>query len=656
MFTPFSASPDRPGLGSGVTAALIVATTALAVPLLLVILSLIRGNEWIAGPVADGTYAARTRAWFHARGLFPAEAEAQTMRSFSWTGTDGAFVVPLLDRTRAHQIRVKVRGASPGPGRSSQELAVSVDGLLVEKAVLTGGPQDFIIPIAPARRSRADVGFKLSHGFVPGDHDSRELGMIVDDIAIASTDGWLRVPARAWLASALAGALLGLVIAVTGGPFAWMLAAAFIAAAASAWLLNLDAAFLGDSYVWQLVRFDVGLLAVALLFAADGRLWKGSAGSAARVALTAVLVVLALRTAVFLHPSVTKGDGFFQVHRAELVHAGQYFFTSLTPRPFYEFPYAPGLYVAAMPLWTYFPSEADRLILLRTIALVVDAAAALALFVVARRFWGPHSAAIAAAVYQLVPVGLHTMCTANLTNVFGQGLFGIALLAACSSVCRMHNAAWAFAVALLLAAAFMSHFSTLSTGVPIAMAVVAGLATRADSRRAALWMAAALAVALALSYAIYYSHFHEVYARTASRILASEGQQEARSMVAPVSVKIERFIHAIRYDYYGVPLVAGGLVGIVALGVRRASDGWTRALGGWLLVVAGFFVLGILSPIEMRASLSSQPVVAALFGLGASVLWSRGAPGRLAAVALVIAVVVRGVADWLGCLGQFASR
>lgn len=655
MFTPHSAPPDHRGLGSGVKAGLIVTIAALALPGVVVILSLIRGNEWIAGPVADGTYTARTRAWFHARGLFPAEAE-QTMRSFSWTGTDGAFVVPLIDRTRPHRMRLSVRGASPGPGRPAQELAVSVDGLLVEKAVLTGEPQDFVIPIAPARRSRADVGFKLSHGFVPGDHDPRELGMIVDDIAIASTDGWLRVPARALLASALAGALLGLVIALIGGPFAWMLVVAISAAAASAWLVNLDAAFLGDSYVWQVVRFDLGILASALLFTAARRLRKSSVNSATRVALTAVVVVLALRTAVFLHPSVMKGDGFFQVHRADLVHAGQYFFTSLTPRPFYEFPYAPGLYVAAMPFWTSFPSESDRLILLRAIALIVDAVAALALFAVVRRFWGPHPAIVAAAIYQLVPVGLHTICAANLTNVFGQGLFGIALLVGCWAVGRTRDVVWAIAVALLLASGFMSHFSTLSTGVPIVLAVALGLSTRAESRRAALWMAAALAVALALSYAIYYSRFHEVYATTLSRILASEKPQEARSMVAPVSVKIERFIHAIRYDYYGAPLVAGGLVGIVVLGARKANDVWTRALAGWLTVVAGFFVLGIVSPIEMRASLSAQPVVVALFGLGASVLWSRGAAGMIAAVILVGAVVGRGLVDWLLCLGQVASR
>jgi hypothetical protein len=655
MFTRHLASPDRPGLGSGLKAILTITTAALAVPVVLVLLSLGRGNAWISGPAADGGYPARTRAWFDARGLFPAEFDAQSSRSFSWSRTDGAFVISLLDRRRPHQVRLKVRGASRGQGRPSQELALSVDGLLVDRAVLTGHAQTLVVSIPPARRSRAEVGFRLSHGVVPGAHDSRELGMIVDEVALSSADGWIRVPRRAGLAAVLAGAILGLIVALFGGPPAWMLATSFTAGAGTAWLLNLDAAFLGDDYVWRLVRFDLGLAAVALMFAGAARIRNASIESSARVAVTAVLIVLALRTAVFLHPSATKGDGFFQVHRAQLVHAGQYFFTSLTPRPFFEFPYAPGLYVVAMPLWAYSPTETDRLILLRTTALVTDAVAALALFLVVRRFWGPGPAILAAALCQLVPVGLHTACTANLTNVFGQSLFAVALLLACWSLDRLHQALWAGGLALLLAAAFMSHFSTLATGVPIVLAVVLGWWTRAESRRGAAWMAAALAVALTLSYVVYYSHFHEVYARTLSRILDTDGQAQARSMVAPVSVKMARFVRALRYDYYGAPLLAGGLLGLAALAARRTSDAWTRALAGWLAIVIGFFVLGIVSPIEMRAALSAQPVVAALFGLGAGALWVRGTPGRIAAVILVGAAAARGVLDWLGCLGRVVS-
>jgi hypothetical protein len=120
-------------------------------------------------------------------------------------------------------------------------------------------------------------------------------------------------------------------------------------------------------------------------------------------------------------------------------------------------------------------------------------------------------------------------------------------------------------------------------------------------------------------------------------------------------VKVGRFIRALRYEFYGLPLLAGGIVGVVVLGARRASDAWMRALAGWLAVVIAFFVLGLVSPVEMRAALSAQPVVAALFGFGTAALWSRGALGKIAALVLGGAVAGRGLLDWLGCLGQVVS-
>ena len=83
-------------------------------------------------------------------------------------------------------------------------------------------------------------------------------------------------------------------------------------------------------------------------------------------------------------------------------------------------------------------------------------------------------------------------------------------------------------------------------------------------------------------------------------------------------------------------------------------DALTLVVGGWLLVVAGFLALGVFTPIEMRAALAGQPVVAALLGLCAAALWQNGWLGRPVAVLLVGAVVYRGCADWLLCLGLLA--
>ena len=56
------------------------------------------------------------------------------------------------------------------------------------------------------------------------------------------------------------------------------------------------------------------------------------------------------------HPLIVVGDGIFQVHRAQVVHGGQYYFTSVTPKPFFEFPYPVALYVFAQPFWSWFPA------------------------------------------------------------------------------------------------------------------------------------------------------------------------------------------------------------------------------------------------------------------------------------------------------------
>ena len=122
-------------------------------------------------------------------------------------------------------------------------------------------------------------------------------------------------------------------------------------------------------------------------------------------------------------------------------------------------------------------------------------------------------------------------------------------------------------------------------------------------------------------------------------------------MVAPVSVKLGRFIHAVRAEYLGLPLLGAALAGAAVAAARRWRDALTLVMAAWLLVVAGFLALGVFTPIEMRAALAGQPVVAALMGLCAAALWRSPRLGRPVAVLLVAAVVWRGGADWLLCLG-----
>jgi hypothetical protein len=662
MSTDPEASPAAPPHPVSARQSIFVrAAAAMLASALAMLAALSAGNAWrgaspVDGPVSEGGWTGRTRAWFTARGVYPSELDAASSRSFTWTHGDGFIRIPVLDRRAAHTVRLDVRGIGAAPGRPPQQLTLSVDGVVVQQAELSGRRQTFEVGIPASPAKSALVGFALSATFVPGPQDRRQLGMIIDGLALSAPSS-LRPPARA-LWPALAAALaLGLALGLVSGSLWWALALAVAGGLGQGMLLGLDAAFLGDVYVWRLWRIDLAALAcacIALVLSLQrvGWLGRGWLDRGWRIALPAVLVLCAIRIAVFSHPFATIGDSIFHVHRAELVQRGSYFFTSVTPRPFFEFPYAPGLYVAASPLWTSFPSQAEHVMLLRTLGLVVDALAALAVFAAVRRYWGLGAGAVAATIFQLVPIGLHTFCTANLTNAFSQSLFAAALMLWVWSLSRPWAPAAAALFSALLAAAFLSHFSTLSTGVPIVLAVgVALLAARGPERSRWTWTLASLLLALLVSYAIYYSHFHEVYAKTLERVMAREGAEASRSMVAPVSVKLARFVHAVRAEYFGLPLLGGALAGVAVALSRRSRDALTLVVGGWLLVVAGFLALGVFTPIEMRAALAGQPVVAALLGLCAAALWQSPWFGRPAAVLLVGAVVYRGCADWLLCLG-----
>jgi hypothetical protein len=68
-------------------------------------------------------------------------------------------------------------------------------------------------------------------------------------------------------------------------------------------------------------------------------------------------------------------------------------------------------------------------------------------------------------------------------------------------------------------------------------------------------------------------------------------------------------------------------------------------------VVLAFWLLGTVSPVEMRASLAAQPLAAMLVAVALAAAASHGAWGRAVAAAVVVTIVLHAVSDWCGCLG-----
>jgi hypothetical protein len=188
-------------------------------------------------------------------------------------------------------------------------------------------------------------------------------------------------------------------------------------------------------------------------------------------------------------------------------------------------------------------------------------------------------------------------------------------------------------------------------GVPIVGLTAIGLVLlgRGVSRRLGVWVLAAGVGAAAVSYVVYYSHFHDVYAKTLERVAAREGEAPSRSMVAPVSVKAGRMLGETR-ALFGVPVLICAAGGLVWLWRRRAREGLTLVLSSWVAVWAGFTALAVFTAIEMRAPLAVAPPMLALAAFGIGGIAGRSRTGTLVAAGIALAIAWGGLRLWMSCL------
>ena len=531
-----------------------------------------------------------------------------------------------------------------------------MDGIAGRPTRLTNEPTRLAVDLPTGGRDSAQIAIHVSDVFTPGPRDRRSLGMVVEQIALMPAGGVSSGgpgTAALWSAAAVGGAA-GLAIALCGPPLWVAIVAAAFTGGAFGWLLAFDLAAFG-TYINRLATLSTGLVAAGAAVAIVARMrrqpavpwgWTTAAGL--------LLAGTAVKLAVSLHPQMMVGDGIFHVHRAQLVEAGRYFFTSTTPAPYFEFPYAIGLYVAAMPFWSWLPTDLERVALLRVISAVADLAVGLLIWGLARRFWHDDRAGVlAAAFYPFIRIGTQTVGGANLTNLFAQGVFGLGLAWLILRSDREQRAVTVIVGVLLLTAGFLSHFSTASVGGPLAVAVA--IAMRAGNsavvKQSAIWMLLALALAAGTSWVTYYSRFMPVYRQTLSRVGSGEGSGQARSMVRPASEKAWASLRILR-ENFGVPLLLLSLAGAVLVARTRSRDPLTLALAAWLAVTGGFAVLGVVTPIEMRANLAAEPLVAILGATTLSAIAARfGTAGRIVVYALAIAVIVDGLVPYATCLG-----
>jgi hypothetical protein len=495
------------------------------------------------------------------------------------------------------------------------------------------------------------VAIDVSSTFVPGPKDRRALGVVVENVTIEPVDaGWRPTARVTWLLALSTMASVAVAIAC-GFTVPWTIVAGAVVGAAGTWLLVLDGAFLG-SYIDRLVRIAAGTAAAGLAIMLARLRWPHpSAAPEWSTAIGVTVLAAALKIAFFGHPNVALADSIFQVHRAQYVEAGRYFFTSVTPRPFFEFPYAIALYVAAMPLWDLFPSELDRVRLLRGLSIAADSLVAVAMYFALRCAWNQRAIALAfVALWPFARSPLSALCTANLTNLFGQGIFGAAMGLVGWMAVTGHVSTLALGgLTVLLSVAFLSHFSTVSVGVPLAGLVgVMLLGVGGGRRRLGVWVLAAVFAAAAVSYVAYYSRFHAVYRSTLERVVSRDGATEERSMAAPVAVKADRWQRLLRADF-GWPVLVAAAGGALWLFVRRRTP-MALVLGGWGVAWALFALLAIFTPVEMRANLAGAPFVLAVAACGLGAMGGSSGWRAAAAVAAGLVIAWDGFTRWMHCL------
>lgn len=652
---PVSSTPFSRACVPALLAALLAGVAA---AVLLVTLAAVGRLEPLTGPIHDGGWTNRSRGWFTSRGIYETEFSDGATGRYNWTGPSLRIQIANISRTQAHRLILQIEGARPA-GESRPTLSWTVDGVAPGTHQMTSDAESVSIVIPARDSTRAVVTAQITPTFHAGPNDDRVLGVVIREIGLTPDGGSLRptwnVVARFALAAAfaVAGVLLCGVPGVLRIPSAAAIVLAFT------WLIVQDGAFLG-TFADGLLHLGAAAAGIGMIVLAL-RLARPTISSAPDWA-TAVGLVLAasvVKIAFFSHPLATLGDGIFQVHRSMLVQGGNYLFTSITPRPFFEFPYAVGLFVAAKPFWSWFQTDVDHVWLLRTIALVADALVGVALYAAAWRVWQQKTTALLiAGLWPFARAPLEALCNANLPNVFGQGLFGVAIAGLVWSVASKRPAIVVLAATtVVLAASFLSHFSTFSVGVPIVIVAALSLVGTggADGRRRALWVVGTAVLAVAIAWAVYYRHFGEVYQATFERVMSHEVVDEPGSAIAATpAIKFQRWLSGTSDDYGlpGLPLGLAAAFGLVLLTTERRRDPLTLVLIGWLVAWIGFTAIGILTAVQMRANLAAAPVFVCLGAYGLSGISRRGMTGAALAVVVVLAIVVNGSRLWFMCLGH----
>jgi hypothetical protein len=576
--------------------------------------------------------------------------------SFAWT--TGAAQVRLRDLDRRHPWTLRVRaydGARP-VDLAPSTLIINVDGVATGTFQMTRASADYEVTIPPQSDDPRGVvlTFLSSPTYVPGGDDVRVLGLVVRRIDLSPQKGWSFPSASIVEAAAATGAVLGVALFLLSTWRSWVVFVVAAAAGHAALVQRASASpFIYSMFALRLAVV-VSLLAAAV--ALSVRLFRWDVSRAGLVAIAVTLVAFDVKLLLLLHPTFTLGDTGYHLHRLERVMRGEYFFTSNAPGGEFPYPIAFYLAVEALGRWTR-----DWIPMMRTLAAIADSIAALAVYVVVSRGWRSAATALSALVlYHVMPALFQVQATAYLTNAVGNSA---AVIAIATVVCAPQRRQWTFwmpLAALFALAAFLTHVSCLVIlgATLVAIVILSTLVGDADARRRARAAAAVLILAAAFAWILYYGHFSEMYTRTLLptaqpaeqvTVVPIQRAEAHQTQWAPGWTPFEHRVFAVPgyiSKYLGWATMALAVAGLIRLLQQRARDALSLATIAWVVTCAAFFVLSLISPIDVRYYLGVAPAMCVLAARALHDARERRAAIRMTAIGLYVWAVVWGVVYW----------
>lgn len=596
--------------------------------------------------------------------------ERDHLGTFAWTSGQVDVAIPGIDRQIAWSCMIRFRGAR-AEGMPQPTLVVAVDGNRAAAVPATNEYQELGVFLPAAEGTGASIVMTIAPTFTPGGRDPRVLGLQLDRFLCRPSSPVLRPPSNALAQASLAAAIFAAGLALVGLSLSSAMFAAALFALGQTVLLSMWSGVYG-TYPGRLPGLALGVVASTFVIARGLEVWRRQAlSSSARFVLACSASVLVLKLAGLFHPAKPVIDALFHAHRLDRVLAWDLLFTQPLPNGV-EMPYAIGLYVFAAP-WAWLTS--DHVALIRTVTAAADVMAGALLYPVTLRAWGDRrAAALAVALFQLVPLPFVVLANANLTNLFGQSAALAAMAAATTWRLDPRRVVSLIGFTIITAWALCSHVSTVAILSATLGALVVLYWWRGDveRRRSALAIVIATVTALALAWMLYYRHFVGIFRDAFALMFAGTSPVDAAETAVKGYMTVPQRVwdlvqQAISNAGWPLLLLAG--LGVWSLARRRTRDRLTSALIAWAAVWVVFSASTVFARVDKeyvryaaeflgRINLATVPLIAILAARGGAFGWepdiapSWRRPLQITAVVLITAVFVVAVQTWLGWFGQ----